>query len=81
MPRMRVAKGRVMLEEQGGGELSREDGEGESRGECSREWLTTLLGLELLGDLAEDRQRMADLSPLGTLSLARARQGGGELVA
>jgi len=54
-------------------------GRGKAGGECSRERLTTLLGLELLGDLAEDRQHMADLSPLGMLSLARARLGGGEL--
>jgi len=65
----------------GRGELSREDGEGEAGGECSQEWLMALLGLELLGDLAKDRQRTADLSPLGTLSLARALQGGGELAA
>jgi len=49
--------------------------------EGSREWLTALLGLELLGDLAEDRQRMAGLSPLGTLLLAGALRGGGELAA
>jgi len=81
MPCMRVARRRVMLKERGGGELSREDVEGESRGERSRERRTTLLGLELLGDLAEDRQRTADLLPLGTLSLARAGLGGGELAA
>ena len=52
---------------------------GGDRGEGSREWLTTLLGLELLGDLAEDRQCTADLLPLGTLSLARALRGGGKL--
>jgi len=65
----------------GGGELSREGGEGGAGGEGSREQLMTLLGLELLRDLAEDRQCMASLSPLGMLSLARALWGGGELVA
>jgi len=56
-------------------------GRGKAGGEGSREWLMTLLGLELLRDLAEDRQRMASLSPLGTLTLARALWGGGELAA
>jgi len=32
MPHMRIAKGHVMLKERGGGELSREGGEGRSRG-------------------------------------------------
>jgi len=65
----------------GGGELSREGGEGGAGGEGSQEQLMTLLGLELLRDLAEDRQCIASLSPLGMLSLARALQGGGKLAA
>ena len=56
-------------------------GRGKAGGEGSRERLMTLLGLELLRDLAEDRQCVADLLPLGMLSLARALQGRGELVA
>jgi len=81
MPRMRVGKGRVMLKERGKRGTVQGRWGGGCRGERSREQLTTLLGLELLGDLAEDRQHTADLLPLGTLSLARARRGGGELVA
>jgi len=64
----------------GGGELSRKGGEGKSRVEGSRERLLLRRGPELLRDLAKDRQRAADLSPLCTLSLARALQGRGELV-
>jgi len=81
MPRMGVGKGRVMLKEQGERGTVQGRWGGGYRGERSRERLTTLLGLELLRDLAEDRQCTADLSPLGTLSLARARRGGGELAA
>jgi len=55
-------------------------GKEEAGGEGSQERLTTLLGLELLRDLAEDGQHVADLLPLGTLSLARALQGGGEFM-
>jgi len=50
------------------------------QGEGSRERLMALLGLELLRDLAEDRQYAADLLPLGTLLLARALWGRGKLV-
>jgi len=81
MPCMRIAKVRIMLKEWGWRGTVQGRWRGESRGEGSREWLTTLLGLELLGDLAEDRQCAADLSPLGMLLLARALQGGGELAA
>jgi len=73
MPCMRVAKRRVMLKKKRGwrGTVQGRWGGGD-RGEGSREWLMTLLGLELLRDLAEDRQRMAGLLPLGMLLLARA---------
>jgi len=81
MPCMRVGKGCIMLKERGESGTVQGRWGGGYRGERSREWLTTLLGLELLGDLAEDRQRAADLSPLGMLSLARAGWGGGELAA
>jgi len=81
MPHMRVAKGRVMLKEwRWRGTVQGRWGGG-SRGGGSQEWLTPLLGLELLGDLAKDRQHTADLLPLGVLSLAWALRGGGELVA
>ena len=63
-----------------GGNCPGKVGKEEAGGEGSRGWLTTLLGLELLRDLAQDRQRMADLSPLGALLLARALWGRGELM-
>jgi len=79
MPCMGVARGYIMLKDRGWRETVQGRWKGKAGGEGSQEWLTTLLGLELLRDLAEDRQHVANLSPLGTLSLARALQGRGEL--
>jgi len=79
MPCMRVAKGCIMLKEWGWRGTVQGRWGRKSRGEGSQEQLMTLLGLELLGDLAEDRQHTAGLSPLGMLSLARALWGRGEL--
>jgi len=81
MSRIGIAKGCIMLKERGWrGTVQGRWGRKEAGGEGSRERLTALMGLELLGDLAEDRQRAAGLLPLGTLSLARALRGRGELV-
>ena len=76
MRRVGIAEGGDMRGKGGEGNCPGKVGRGKAGGKGNRERLLAFQAPGLHRDLAEDRQRAADLS----LSLTRAARGGGELL-